>query len=196
MQALGKTYKAAEATQGGEFKKLPAGGYICKIIDVEDVPMGKDPKKPDKGDYLRVYFDIADGEYKGYYSDDFGKKYPTVHSYVRSYKEKALGMFKGFLQAVDDSNGTDFVKAAEKGFSEKELVGKLIGLVLGYEEYESNFGEIRERIYVAANRSTQAIVEGDFKVPELKKLTANSTKSGAPAPVDGFSGIDDSDIPF
>lgn len=195
MQALGKSYKEAEASQGGEFKKLPAGGYVCKIIDVKDVPLGSDPNKPDKGNYLRVYFDIAEGEYKGFYSDDFGKKYPDIHSYVRSYKEKALGLFKGFLTAIDESNNTNFVKAAEKGINEKELIGKNIGLVLGLEEYITSMGEIKERLYVTSNRSTQAIVSGDYKVPELKKIKDPISSAGS-APVDGFSGIDDSDIPF
>lgn len=191
MKPLGKAYKDAEATQGGEFKRLPAGGYICIITDVKDCPLGWDPKRPESGDFLRVYFDIAEGEYKDFYADDFGKKYPDIHSYVRSYKEKALGMFKGFLQAVDDSNDTEFVKKAEKDFDEKKLIGKRIGLVLGYEEYESNRGDIRERIYVSANRSVEAIETGDYKVPELRK-----TKPKNNAVPDGFSALGDDDLPF
>lgn len=195
MQGLGKDYKAAEAVQGGEFKRLPAGGYICKIVDVEDCPQGFDKKNPTRGNYLWVVYDIADGEYKGFYSDDWGKEHPYAHRYVRSYSEKALGMFKGFLQAVDESNNTDFVKAAEKGFNEKELVGKLIGLVIGYEEYVASDGEIKERAYVNANRSVSAIKSGDFKVPELKKVKDPVVPTNT-APVDGFAPLNDDDIPF
>ena len=44
-----------------EFARPGAGGYVCHIVDVEDVP--------DK-EYLLVYLDIAEGEFK-----DYGKKY-------------------------------------------------------------------------------------------------------------------------
>jgi hypothetical protein len=193
MQGLGKSYKEAEASQGGDFKRLPAGGYVCKIVAVKDVPLGSDPKKPDKGNYLEIIFDIAEGEYKGFYSDEFGEKHPYTHRLIRSYKEKAMGMFKGFLKAVDDSNGTNFVAAAEKDWKEQDLVGKLVGLVLGSEEYVSTMGEIRERLYVSANRSVEAIKTGDFKVPELKKVQ-DPVSAGATNP-GGFT-LDDSDIPF
>ena len=194
MKPLGKDYNDATATQGGAFKKLPAGGYICKITDVKDCPAGFNPDKPESGDYLRIYFDIADGEYKGFYSDDFGAKYPDIHSFIRSYKPKALGMFKGFLQAVDDSNGTALAGKAGGGLDEKQLIGKLVGLVLGYEEYVANMGEIREKIVVTENRSVAAIKSGDFKVPELKRVKDPVANAGA-AP-SGFTEINDDDIPF
>lgn len=186
MKALGKTYKDAEASMGGEFPKLPAGGYVCRILSVED--------KADK-EYLEIVYDIAEGEYKGFFSDEWGKQHPYAHRLIRSYKEKALGMFKGFLVCVDKSNGTNFAEAAAKGLPEQQLVGKLVGMVIGYEEYAGTDGTIRQRSYVSANRSVDAIKNGEFKVPELKRIEDPVNKADA-APVDGFSPLGDIDCPF
>ena len=183
MKPLGKAYEDAEASTG-EFKRLPAGGYVAKITSVED----KDDKE-----YLNITFDIAEGEFKAFYSDEWGKEHPYAHSFVRSYKDKALGMFKGFLKAVDASNGTKFEERAKKGFPEGELVGTRIGVLIGYEEYRSNRGEIAQRTRVAGVRSVQAIRDGNFKVPELKKLEDNQPSSG---PVKGFEQVNAADLPF
>lgn len=183
MRPLGKAYKDAEASTG-DFKRLPAGGYIAKITAVED----KDDKE-----YLNITFDIAEGEFKGFYSDEWGKEHPYAHTFVRSYKEKALGMFKGFLKAVDESNGTQFEKRAEKGFPEQELVGKVVGILIGYEEYTSNRGDVRERTTVTGTRTVETIRSGNYKVPELKKLQQSAP---AQSPVPGFEAVKDEDLPF
>ena len=182
MKPLGKAYKDAEASTG-EFKKLPAGGYIAKITAVED----KDDKE-----YLNVTFDIAEGEFAAFYSDEWAKAHPYAHSFARSYKEKALGMFKGFLKSVDESNGTKFEAQAEKGFQEQQLVGKLIGVIIGYEEYMSNRGDVRERTTVTGTRSVETIRSGNYKVPELKKLAPDTHTS----PVEGFEAVNEADLPF
>ena len=183
MKPLGKAYKDAEASTG-DFKRLPAGGYIAKITAVED----KDDKE-----YLNVTFDIAEGEFAAFYSDEWAKAHPYAHSFARSYKEKALGMFKGFLSAVDESNNTKFKEQASGGFNEQQLVGKLIGVVIGYEEYMSDRGEIRERMRVVATRTVAQIRAEQFKVPELKKYEA---PAAAGSPVPGFEQVKDEDLPF
>ena len=180
MKPLGTEYKNAKASTG-DFKRLPVGGYIAKITAVED--------KADKL-YLGITYDIAMGEFEGFYSDEWGQAHPYAHNFVRSYKEQALGMFKGFLHAVDESNGTKFEEQAENGLDEKLLVGKRIGLVIGYEEYETDRGEVRERTRVAAVRSVDAIVKGDYKVPEVKKIAP------APSAPAGFEAINPDDVPF
>ena len=183
MEALGKAYDDAEAT--GTFERIPAGGYVVKITEVKDETAR---------DYLRVVYDIAEGPQKGFYSDDWGKEHPFAHNFILSYKETALGMFKGRLKAIDESNGTDFVKEAVTGLKEQQLVGKLVGVVIGYEEYETDRGEVRERSYVKEVRSVEKIRTGDFKVPELKKLGEKTAKSEDPAA--GFTPFNDAELPF
>ena len=186
MKPLGKAYADATANTG-DFQRLPAGGYIAKITAVKDV---------DDKSYLRLTFDIAEGEKKGFYAKT-DAEHEYTHQFIRSYKETALGMFKGFLKAVDNSNGTSFEAQAEKGFAEQQLVGKIVGILVGYEEYVSDRGDIRERMRVNT-RSAETIRSGNFTVPELKKLQTGSGGSGeAPvSPVAGFEGITDADIPF
>ena len=184
MKPLGKAYKDAEANMGGDFQKLPAGGYVCRILSAEDVP---------EKEYLKAIFDIEEGDYKGYYSDEWGKKNTFAHTYYISYKESNFGRFKGNLKAIDESNGTNFADDAEKGLDEKKLEGKLVGLLIGYEEYENDRGEVRESAKARTACSVDRIRRGDFKVPKLRKLDGK----GAPAAVpDGFSELNEDDFPF
>ena len=171
-----------EATASGEFERLAAGGYVIKITDVTD---------KDDLQYLRVVYDIAEGPEKGRYAKE-DAEHIYRHSFIRSYKEKALGMFKAFIQAIDETNGTKLTDQVEKGLNEQLLVGKLLGAVFGYEEYEANDGNVKERLYLKSCMSADRIRKGDFKVPELKKLK-ETPKGAAP---EGFTPLSDEDVPF
>lgn len=143
--------------EDGNFKSVPAGGYIAKITACYDIE--------DK-EYLKIEFDIADGEYKGFFAEQYQRaKFWALRS-IRSYKETALRFFNGFITAVEQSNtGYTF------DWDAKSLVGKQIGLVLGEEEYWSaNNNEIRTRLVVAQVRTIKAIKDGDFKVPTVKPM--------------------------
>lgn len=172
----------------GDFPKPTPGGYIVRIVAVED---------EEKKEYLRISYDFAEGDLKGYYKDLMQAMNFWGGTFIRSYKEKALGFFKGFKTAVEESN-PGFVFQNEP----QSLVGKFVGVVLGEEEYRANSGEIKKRLYVDQTRSGQAIRAGDFAVPPLKKyVPQNSESAGA---YDGFAGRDpfaglvddDGDLPF
>lgn len=152
-----------------EFTKFknPVGGFICEIKTVEDVP---------EKEYLMIGYDIVEAvnddqkEFVGMYEKrkrerDFN--YPTT---VVSYKENSLPFFKGFVTALENSN-----KGYEWDNDETKFVGKRIGFVIGEEEYEgkdrNGAPKVKVRTYVAERHSVQAIKEGDFDVPEFKKLT-------------------------
>ena len=155
-----KVYNDAKAS--GDYGKLPAGGYVIKITGV------KDESHPDK-QYLKIIYDIADGPEAGRYANENSEN-DYRHSFIRSYKDTALGMLKAFLQAVDETNGSKLGETVETGLDEQRLVGLYLGVVLGYEEYETNAGDVKERLYVKSCKTAKQIQEGDFKVPELKKL--------------------------
>lgn len=178
-----KGYNDAQASEG--FERLPAGGYIIKITGVKD---------DDEKQYLKIIYDIAEGPEKGRYAKETAEN-DYRHSFIRSYKESALGMFKAFIQAIDESNGTKFGETIEDGFDEAKLVGKILGVVFGYEEYETNDGSIKERLRVAMVCSADRIRKGDYKVPALKKLDASKRTTPA-APVPGFTPLGDADLPF
>ena len=161
--------------------RLTPGGYICGIVRAEDVP--------DK-EYLRIEFDIAEGPYKNYFREMRDRlnldKWPSGGVLIRSYKEKAQPFFKAFLTSVQVSNPGYVFKN-----DETTLARKLVGLVLGEEEYEYN-GEVKTRLRVSAVRSVKAIREGDYKTPEKKLLSARPQSAPAFEPI----ADDDGDLPF
>lgn len=151
-------WREAEANEN---KRLEAGGYVCRIEDVQDNP---------NKEYLYIEFDIEEGEFKNYYkqlSASFGF---WGGKFYRSYKSKALGMFKTFILAVEGSN-------AEYTFDDNEtsLIGKLIGLVLQEEEYIGNDGNLKTRLVVNKVKTADDIRNGKFRVPDKKCLPKQET---------------------
>lgn len=163
-----------------DFRRPEAGGYICRIISATDTP--------DK-EYIRLEYDIDAGDYKGYWQETAEKFGWWGGDFYRSYKESAQGMFKGFIESVEGSN-SGYVW----NWDEKTLVGKQIGIVLGEEEYVKNDGSVATRLKVRSTKTVQAINEGRFRVPKLKKLDGEKAQETAQAP-SGFTLTTD-DTPF
>ena len=167
-----------------EFDKVTPGGYVCGITAVED--------KPDK-EYLRLEYDIAEGDFKNYYRNLYNSKGFWGANFIRSYKDKALPFFKAFITAVEKSN-----KGYKWDNDESKLKRKLVGLVLAEEEYLSKDGEKKTRLYVAKITNVDNIRKGEFEVPALKKLAGSSESS---SPIDNLAGFEDAssnddDVPF
>lgn len=168
-----------------EFERPTPGGYIVRVTGVDDVE--------DK-EYLMISYDFADGGFKGYYAELFDAKGFWGGRFVRSYKPKALPFFKGFKTCLEASNRGYL-------FDEDNLAamrGKLLGVVLGEEEYRKNDGGIGTRLYVNRVCTTKAIQTGDFEVPALKRLTVPGSASpsySAPANYAPLSD-DDGELPF
>lgn len=169
-----------EANDIAEGKRLQPGGYICRIVSAEDVP--------DK-EYLKISYDIALGDYKDYWKETFDRFGTWNGNFYKSYKEKALPFFKGFMTAVEESNSGYIFND-----DERTLTGKLVGLVIGEEEYRKQDGKIGKRFYVDAVRSVEAIKKGEFEVPELKTLTLSPTDVPESFVIDHTT--DDDDLPF
>lgn len=169
-----------------EFPKLTPGGYIAFIKNVEDVT--------DK-EYLKVSFDIAEGEFKNHFMDLYKSQNFWGGSFFRSYKESAISFFKGFTTAVEKSNS-----GYKWDWNEQKLKGKLIGIVLQEEEYVpeqgKHAGELRTRLIVQEVRSVDEIRKGNFNV-KPKKTLENKPNAFAENKADSkeFS-IDIDDIQF
>lgn len=168
-----------------DIPRAKPGGYIAKIMAVED-----DEQK----ECLKICWEFYEGELKGTNQatyDSFGF-WPMLM--VCSYKPKALRFFKGFKTAVEMSNN-NFVFRNDP----QTLVGKVVGVVLGEEEYLAKDGSVKTRLYVAEKRSGQAIRQGDYKIPALKKLKNTGSGTGSyAAPASDFVQLDDDDedLPF
>ena len=180
-----ENYDSIQASSG-EFARPGNGGYILEIVNVTDVPFNAQTRK---GDYLRIDYDIAAGDFKGYYTaqnERFGggKCYANV---IKSYKEKALGMFKHFTNCVEESN-----PGFKWNWQEDNLVGCRFGATLQEDEYEPTDGSLGTRLIVKDIKTVKQIMDGDFKVPTTKKMARAAT------PVSDFAVLDNSteDIPF
>lgn len=169
----------------GEFNRPTAGGYIIEMLAVKDVPYSEETGK---GNYLKIDYDICEGDFAGYYSaqhERYGGDWFT--SFIRSYKESAAGMFKHFINCVEESNA-----GYKWAWNEQSLVNKYVGVVLGEEEYRKSSGDIGVKLVVKDIKTTEQISKGEFKVPAIKKLA-----DGAVAPALNFVELDTSEgLPF
>jgi len=160
------------------FGNIPAGAYVCEIKNVTDVL---------DREYLLIEYDIAEGDYIGYFSERAERwgSWPSGGKMYWSYKQSALGMFKARIQAVERSNaGYTF------NDDENTLVGKRVGLVLCEEEYRNNNGDISTRI--KADRAVPVEDVPKTAAPAIKRL-----KEESKPPVSGFTEVDDDgDLPF
>ena len=150
-----------------------AGGYVLEVTNVEDHPMNE---ATGKGDYLTIEYDFAEGEFKEYYWSMMRSLGFWGGHFVRSYKPKALGMFKQFIHELKTDN-PEFQWNDDAENDEKKMIGCRFGAVLGEEEYRGNDGSIKKRLYVAKITSIDKIHDNDYKVPYPKTL-AGSTPSG------------------
>lgn len=171
--------KVSPAMEG---ERLPVGGYLVQILRATDVP---------QKEYLLVEYDIVCGEYKGHFRklhNSFGKWNGKLY---RSYKEKAQGMFKSFLDAVEGSNdGYKFNN------NENTLVGKFLGLVMGEEEYFDDYGRPRTSIKPMQCKTVEAIRAGNFKVPEPKRLSPEKIAEVSNLSTDTLPDFEDEELPF
>ena len=162
--------------EAGELKKLPPEAFACKIIEVIDVA---------EKEYFDVYFDIAEGEFKGYFATlqtNSGKNYGRI---TRSYKANALPFFKAFITAVEKSN-----PGYKWNWDEKTLNGKFCAVAFRDEEYLSD-GQIKVRAKPDEIRSLQALRAGEIKIKPLKKYEGEMP-SEQPKVVE----IPDDELPF
>lgn len=171
------------ATSDGEFRRLAPGPYVAKIVRADDFP---------NREYVEVVFDIAEGKDAGFYSDDWGVGHPAAHHFFMSYKDKALGMLKGRLEAIGASNpGFDPFAAWDAGRI-RMFEGRLVGINLQEEEYEGNDGEIRTRLNVCQVVDASKVRSGEIKPRERKKLAGKQPSKPAARPAEVYSG----EIPF
>ena len=184
------------AKQPTMFDVLPAGGYIAKIIEVDDRTWAGHSEPAHM-----IHMDIAEGEHMGIYkknnaaSDkDRWLTYWFAEPMAGS-PEWLLSKVGGIQTSLAESN--DNVNLGDQ----RLWKGKLVGVVVGDEEAESNSGTVYTRPYVSYICSTERIRKGEnqpggYKIPKLKTL-----KGAAPRPLasteipDSFSAAED-DIPF
>jgi hypothetical protein len=173
--------------EAGEYRKLAPGCYVAKIIKAWDLP---------HKEYNQFLYDIQEGDSAFYFSDEFYFDKDWTHQFFRSYKQRALSFYKSFFRAVEKSNPGGQFSGDEH--DARQFQGKLVGIVLQEEEYESNLGDVRVRLSVAKTIDAAEVRNGSAK-PLPRKLLEGSSTQGAPSTDNSaltVSVFDSDDIPF
>lgn len=193
-----KNYKE---TQGyGEFEPLKLGGHICKIMNV------KEQKSSTGKDMIVISLDIAEGEQKGYYTEQYKKDQRPidqkkwgciVYQLVEDNDGNTNRGFKTFINAVTKSNkGFDENAIWDEKFCEY-FKDKLIGGVFGREQYRNGNQELKWSTKCIAFRDIETIKKG-VPVPEDKYLP--DAQPGKATAFDMFENVSDDvnedDLPF
>ena len=186
----------AYAKQPLQFDVLPAGGYIAKIIEVDD----REWSGHSEPAYL-IHMDIAEGEHMALYrKNNQGSDRDRWLTYwfaepMAGSPEWLLSKVGGIQTSLMESN--DNVNLRDP----RLWKGNMVGVVVGDEEAESNSGTVYTRPYVSYICSTGRIRKGEgqpggYKIPKLKRLEAITPRPLASTEMpDSFSAAED-DIPF
>ena len=165
-----------EAMEPNERERIEAGGYVVRIIDIDD---------HEDREFLWMVFDIAEGAHKDFYTKDANKEYyadkPNKHGILFSYKstlsDAAKRMLKGKLKLFTDSNPGFDAESAWNACKPEMFIGRTIGIVAGCEEYvyegrddgQWHKGESIDWFH-ARLKKPDDIRSGKFTVPDLIQL--------------------------
>lgn len=156
--------------------RLPKGGYILKILNVEEVIYSW-------GSVLKMDFDIAEGEYKGFYQRNFDNQTQENKKWKGSYRlpipqddnsekdEWTKSRFKGTMEAFEQSN-----QGFRWSWDEKQLIGKLIGGLFNEKEWSVNektgwYTQCKTLVEV------KKIKEENYKLPKDEPLKNKSSEN-------------------
>lgn len=192
-------YETAQAYS--EQERLPAGGYILKILNVKY-------QENNWGDVIILSFDIEEGEHKGFYAANYRAQTQEDKKWKGAYRLKvpkddgseqdnwAMRRFKTVISNFEESN-----QGYHWDWDEQKLKGKLIGALFNNKEYEFDgrhgfFTNCHSLVTVEKIRS------GKFEIPSdtlLKEKGNNGYPAGSTPGIDGFMNIPDGideELPF
>lgn len=197
--------KAKEAAQYQPGMKLPAGGYVCKVLGVK-----YEEGKGGASDDIAIQFDIEEGEFKGF----FQKQYEANSSEDKKYK----GIVRIYVPTDDGSDRdtwtknsfarwTDAFEKSNTGYTwdwdEKKWKGKLIGITFGE---TGTVIQGREVVYTEARSAepVENIRSGNYYKQKFKAkngYTGNGgTGSAAASGSEGWMNInaevEEEELPF
>lgn len=161
----------------GEYKRLEPGGYVAKLLRVNDVDEGE------KGAYLSVEFDIAEGPFEGYYRQLYQRFQNNWNGKFRLYyrsKEGSVsyGRIKAFKTALEESNPglnvAQFTQDFLRWLSDPSKHAPILfGVLMGYDKREHRY------LNVYQTRSANVIRNGEFEIPAEWKIHVDSTSTSA-----------------
>ena len=165
-----KAFNGFEAKkQGGEREKLPAGGYVAKIMNAEEISYSW-------GSVLLISFDVIEGEYKDFFRRDYQENANEDRKWRGTYRltipkddgsekdEWTKRTFGNAIWAIEDSN-----RGYTWDWNEAGLKNKTVGVLFRNREWEmsGNTGWTTECCKLT---SADDIRNGKFKMPKDKPL--------------------------
>ena len=160
-----------KAFSRNSFERLPAGGYVCRILEV------KVDKTQNNRQYIKLRFDIAEGEYAGFFQKRWNAD--AQSQYTRKWK----GVYKIFLPVFNGNNDTYMNDIAiykgrintiarcnnlpepnvEQGYDPDIFKNCLVGILFRDSMYMGN--SFTEPAFL---EDVQKIRSGDFEIPAPK----------------------------
>lgn len=192
-----KQFKGFERKEQVEWEQLPKGAYVIKLMNVKE-----EANKNSSGTHLAIAFDIAEGEYQGFYKKAFendtreDKKWNNdaviyINCPEDNSQQWVIDNFNKFITAVEDSN-----EGYHWSWDEKTLKNKLVGAKFCIEqsEYEGKiYDHTKAKWFIAAKK----IRDGKYGKLPNDKLITNSKANDGPS---DFMNIPDNitaeEIPF
>lgn len=162
-----------EVQEFSERPKLPLGAYVCKVFNAR-------VETNEYGEQLCLAFDIAEGEYAGFYKKEFAAN--TMAN------KKHKGVLRIFLPKHDGSEKDEWTKSILKGlvssfeksnpgyvwnWNEQSLIGRMVGIVFRNEEWEYD-GKHGWAVRPFRAISTESVRSGDYTLPKDKPLKNKS----------------------
>ena len=197
MPKLRKSWKDIEESTGVGFADIEPGAYVLSITKVEP---------HERQEYVRIYWDVADGPSKGAYAQS---QYPP--SDVLSWKnDAAMGMLKHKLHVLADWNQGFQPTVAFDNDNWTAFEGKRMGAVVRRRLYTAGPnskqpGADRTKMEIAAWLHPEAYESGDFSERLLadrdqrdKSLARQNADELPTPPAQAYQTDDlyDSDVPF
>lgn len=180
------------------FEALPKGAYVVKIIGV------KQEKWPSGDEVLRIAFDIAEGDYKGFYQKQFDantnedKKWPFDAVYNLNVpndnsQEYVWTNWNTFFADLEDSNNGFTFSGDVKTLKDKVIGGKFH---IEQTEYKGNVYDHTKLKWSCVADDVRSGKAG--KMPNDKLVDSRSSTS-ATSGSDDFMSIPDGteeEVPF
>lgn len=175
-------------------ERLPVGAYVLKILKAEELTYSW-------GNVLLLSFDIAEGEYKDFYADNYRNQQQEDKKWKGTFRINVpkddnseqdawtKTRFKTCMAAIEESN-----KNYSWDWDETKLKGKLVGALFNNKEYDYN-GKTGFFTNCHSLISAENVRNGNFKIPK-DTLLKNSNSTINSNDYEDLDDEDQEDLPF
>lgn len=181
-----------------ETERLPVGGYVLKIMEAKEVVN-------EWGSTLVISFDIAEGEYKDFFANNYRAQQGEDKKWKGAYRLRVpkddgseqdswtVKRFNTVIVNIEESN-----QGYHWDWDERKLKGKLVGGLFNNKEYAFNG---RHGFFTNCHSlvTTEMIRSGKFKIPADTLLKDSGPQEQGQSVGDGFMTIPDGieeELPF